>query len=462
MAWKQNPDTGESYQVEDPRPGEGSESGYVNPTAGGKQKVPEYKGPLPNQQAPNLPPPVAPNVGPQLPQNGNGPMFPDSAFANPVAYNGGYYNPTTAPFGYDMSTPGVREQFWNNNQSLWMQSPQMDWANAQLGQFSDPWYGETWNQNAMNTFGQPGAGQQFWNGISGSFNQMTPAQQQVQGGYKGPNNAQEAYGMTKGMMPGSLQPQFDAYYDRMRDKAMSAVNSQSAARGSYGSNSALNGSIGAALDVEAQRAKAGTDFALADSQNQQGWAGLLGNAARGADLSGLGIFGANLGAANQSLDRIKTFGDLAFRAEEMGFNKDKAKSDLAFGIDDARRQRLDSGISTALGLDQQALNRVNSAFDAAGGAQDAREDRVNELYGQNEDFSNDIMGYFSQHYDQLLNADQTQFDNMLETMIAQTADERGWNQQQQERIFRDAKAAWDAVMGDKANQAAGGTSMFGG
>ena len=377
--------------------------------------------------------------------------------AAPVSFNGGQvYNPTTAPYGFDQSAPGVNEQFWNNNQSLWLQSPELDWVDAAQSQFNDPWTGELANQKLMGTIANPGAGQQYWAGIQGSANTPTGAEQVIQGGYKSPNNAQTAFGMTQERMPGAFQPQFDAYYDRMKDKVMSDVNSQSAARGAYGSNYALNNSIGAGLDVEAQRAKASTDFMFQDSANQMAWLNSLANQGRGADLSGLGIYGANMAGAQYGLDKTKTMGDLAFRAEDTAFNKQKALSDIAFGVDEHRADRLGAGISTALASDQAHRGRLEGAFDASNIAQGNREDRINTLYGQNAQFSNDVLDFVGQNYDALLGGDQAMSEQQIQAMIAQTADQRGWDQQTQERIFRDVKTAVDAIIENKAAGVAGG------
>lgn len=406
--------------------------------------VPEFQGSIP--AAPTTPPPTAPQVGPQLPQNGNGPIFPQDP-AQQIAWNGSYYSPTEAPFGFDMSTPGVGEQFWNNNQQLWMQSPQLDWVDAQLPQFQDPWQGENIVSGMVGSVAQPGAGQQFWNGVQGQFNQMGKG---LSSGYTGPNNAQTAFDMTKGMLPGSFQPQFDAYYDRMKDKVMSDVNSQSAARGAYGSNTALNNSIGAGLDVEAQRAKAATDFMFQDSQNQMAWQGLLGNQGRNADLSGLGIFGSKLQGANYDLNKLGTFGDLAFKSEGMDLDKQKTQADLAFGLDDQKLERLGAGISTAFNSQQAHRGQLNDAFDAANITQGNRENRINNLYDQQVDFSNDVMNYVTQNYDAILNGDQATFEQQIDAMLGKTADERGWNQQQTERIRRDMKDFADIIFKNKA------------
>lgn len=339
------------------------ESGYQDPYAPGKQAPPAPSGNV------YLPKPVKPTA-PQTP-----PLPPTPPPLPPIPTQGGKvnYQPTEAPYGYDMSMPGVMEQFWNNNQGMWFNSPSMDWVDSQLSQFQDPWEGERSASQLL------GSAMQHWNGVDGGFNTSSNS--------------------SRG---GSLQPQFDAYYDRMKDKAISDVNTQAAARGSYGSNAALNGSIGAGLDVEAMRAKAATDFSLADSENQRLW-------------------------------------------QLTNDNHLKNLSDLAFGLDDSRRNRLDSGISTAFGSHYGHQSQLQNAFGAAGEAQNAREGRVGGLYNNVSDFSGDAMSFFATNYDQLLGADAATLDSILQTMLAETADQRGWNQQQQERIFRDVKTIIDVV-----------------
>lgn len=351
-----------------------------------------------------------------------------------------------------MSTPGVNEEFWGNNQNLWFESPQLDWVDSQLPQFQDPWSGEQQVAGMIPGMGNAGAGQQFWNGVGGSFNSMGKG---LSNGYTGPNNSQEAYDITKGMLPGSMQPQFDQYYDRMKDKVMSDVNSQSAARGAYGSNTALNNTIGAGLDIEAQRAKANTDFMLADSANQRDWQGVLGNQGRAADLSGLGIFDSKLRGANYDLDKMGVFGDLAFKSEGMDFDKKSKQAELAFGLDDQKLERLGAGISTAFNSDTAHRGRLNDAFDASNVTQGNREDRVNTLYNQTTDFSNDVMSYVMENYDNILSGDQAAFEAQIEAMLGTTADQRGWDDQTKERIWRDAKGIADLLFKSKEAGGAG-------
>lgn len=396
------------------------------------------------------PPPTASTQAPVLPPS-TAPIFPEGP-----SYGGGNttYKPTTAPYGFDQSMPGVNEQFWSNNQNMWFDTPGLDWVNGQLPQFEDPWAGE---QAIAGSMGNQGSryGADYWEGVSGSMN--SPSEQAVGKGYTDPNLARLAFDRMGSALPGSLQPQFDAYYDRMKDKVMSDVNSQSAARGAYGSNTSLNNSIGAGLDMEAQRAKASTDFMLDDSANQRDWLTAYGQQGRAADLSGLGAYGANLEGAKHGLDKTKTLADIAFAADESELNRDKFNVDRARTLDDLQRSRLDSGISTAFGLDDSYRGRLEGAFKASDTAQGSRDDRVNTLYNQISGFSGDVQSFLMDNYDALLGGDMQMSDQELQTMIAQAADERGWDQQQQERIFRDAKAAMDILTSKKnAGEAAGG------
>jgi hypothetical protein len=445
MAWKQNPDTGESYQVPD---GPDTSPGAADPY---------HVGPPKKKKAANPGPPLPPGhsgvasaapgayVQPQLPAL----PPPAPTPVQPISLQGGQvsYNPTTAPHGMDMSAPGVQEQFWNQNQGMWFDSPSLDWVDQQLPQFQDPWYGEQWNQQNMGGIGAAGAGQQYWNGIQGQANTMTGAERAVSGGYKGPNNALSAFKQTNAALPGSLQPQFDAYYDRMKQKSMSDVNAQGASRGVYGSNASLNNSIGAGIDVEAQRAAAATKFSLDDSANQRNWFDTLGTQGRNADLSATDAFGQNIEASKFGLDKTKTMGDLAFKSEQMKFDKDKSMSDIAFGVDEAKANRLGAGISTAFGSDAAHRGQLDTAFDASGNAQDQREGRINSLESKLAGFSNEVQNFFSTNYDQLLGADGQIDDAKLEAMIARTADDRGYDQYQAERLKTEIYEAAELVIG---------------
>lgn len=373
------------------------------------------------------------------------PPVPEPTAPNPVG--------PAAPNGFDMSMPGATEMQWDATKDKWNSSPTLDWAQQQLPQFQDPWAGENQISQSM---GQPVSmqGAQYWNGVQGKGN--TEVENQMAAGYQGGNNALSAFNQTQSALPGSLQPQFDAYYDRMAQKNMSNVNSQAAARGAYGSNTALNGAIGAGLDAEAQRAKAATDFSLQDSANQRNWMDTLGTQARNADQTGLDAFGANQKAAQFGLDKTKTMSDIAFGVDDRQLDRDKFGLDQARTLDELKGKRLDSGISTAFGVDQGWTGRLAGAQNASSTAQRAREGRIGQLYNDQVGMSNDVQSFLKDNYDAILGGDTAMSDNELQTMIAQQADQRGWDQQTQERIFRDAKATADLITGKKNAAAAGG------
>lgn len=394
--------------------------------------------------------PAKPSI-PPIPFQGFVPM--PTAPTNPTIGNGRNrqgYKETTAPFGMDMTMPGVYEQIQQNMQDAWLGSPNTDWVHTHvMPQLEGPLAGE---QAIGSTLGDNGSNftGEYWEGVQGAGN--TPAENKVQAGYKDPNLASVAFGQIQDALPGSLQPQFDKYYDRMHDKAISDVNSQSAARGSYGSNSALNNSIGAGLDVEAQRAKAATDFSLADSANQRDWMSLLGGQGSAADASGVNAYNANVAGAKYGLDKTKTLGDLAFNADTVDLNRDKFDVDRARTLDDMTLNRLGAGTSAAFGQEGYRQQGLSGAFRAAEGSQQAREQRINTLYNQVSGLGSDVQNFFMDNYSQLLGGDAKMSDSELQTMIAKEADQRGWDQHTQERIFRDFKTAWDMFKGNKSEK----------
>jgi hypothetical protein len=263
--------------------------GFGNPR---KQNVP--KPTTPNQPAPNSAPQNMPTPG----RNG--------------------YTPTTAPAGMDMTNPGVQQQFWHQNQNLWMQPP----------------------GGQDNPFGGKGAGQQFWNQVQGGFNQ---SQQ-------------------------SLQPQFDAAFDRARDNTVGAMNQQAAARGAYGSSSALNGVGNAIAGIEAQRGQAATDFALKNAANQR--------------------------------DNLSAYGNLAFGA----------------------------GQEAMAGSNEQ-LNRLNSAYLAAGQAERARNNQIQGQFDNTFNYTNMVLPWASGQYESAFDADQGAFSAGQDARLGASANRAAGAQQ---------------------------------
>lgn len=156
-------------------------------------------------------------------QQAAGPVSPQDPYAGQrfSAPAGNSGNPTMQPTGFDQTSPGVGEQFWNNNQNQWNQRPGGSWASSAFA-----------------------PGSTAANAANGSFNT-------------------EKF---------SVQPTFDKAYDRAETKGIAQANQQSASRGAYGSSAALNGVGNVISDIESQRANRAGDFALQDQANQRSWA----------------------------------------------------------------------------------------------------------------------------------------------------------------------------------------------
>jgi hypothetical protein len=315
------------------------------------------------------------------------------------------HSATQSPWGIDQSMPGVAEQNWDQNQDMWYNSPQLDWASQQLPQFGTPGYGEQYNQSQMGQYGKPGEGQQYWEGLQGKFNEI--------GQYNQPNLAAESYQRTVQNLPGSIQPTFDAAFDRARDKSVGAANSQASARGAYGSSAALNGVNSVITDIEAARANRHGDFALQDSANQRNWLDSAANQGRSADLSGLGMFDANLRGA-------QGFSDMAFRAEGADLARDKFASDTAFGIQDASEGRIGSGIDSALGIDSSRLSRVNSGQNAANSAQEARDERLQGMVDNVSDYTRNVTNFATQQIEAMFQGNDAALQAAIEAKLGMT------------------------------------------
>lgn len=422
MGWKQNPDTGESYWVE--------ETQNLAPVQSKKQYEQSKTQPPAFQGTPEF---WAGQAAQQDTKPAPASVPSQNWWERPQPTQGasGHFN-TAAPFGTDQSMPGVAEQNWEYNQDKWYQSPQLDWANTQMQQFGTPGYGEQYNEQQMGQYGKPGQGQQYWNQVQGKFNEK--------GQYNNPNLASESYQRTVKNLPGSIQSTFDSAFDRAREKSVGAANQQASARGAYGSSAALNGVNSVITDIEAQRANRAGDFALQDSANQRQWLDSAANQGRSADLSGLGIFGANLSGLGQ-------FADMAFRAEGADLDRDKFSSSVASGIDDARNARLGMGIDSALGIDSANLSRLNSGNNAAVAAQAARDNRVNDVIGNNRGFQNDITGFLSDQLNNVFSGDQEAFNQWLESIPAVTLNDKNDAERTQERVYRDGKTVADVATG---------------
>jgi hypothetical protein len=173
-----------------------------------------------------------------------------------------------------------------------------------------------------------------------------------------------------------LTPQFNAYYDNARDSAAGAANQQAASRGVYGSSAALNNVGNVIGDVEAQRAKASTDFMFGNKANQ-------------------------LGALN-------SYGNIAFGAGREG-----------------------------LGMDNAQLARLNSGFQAAGASENMRNNQMQGMYDNI--FRNQalMLPWAQGNYDAMLGGDEANYMGGYEAGVGKASDQAGYARQNQSRVSND-------------------------
>jgi hypothetical protein len=303
---------------------------------------------------------------------------------------------TTDPIGSAFSPDSQRysEGFFKENAMGLKSRPGADFlqqSNA-FDTLSTPGqYQQYYDQNAS-SFGAPGAGAQYWEGLNGAQNQFTQ-------GYQGGNNAQAAFDQFNQAIPGSIQPQFDAAYDRALDKGVSRMNTEAGARGSYGSSAALTGVGGVIADVEAARAKEASNFALADSENQRAWQQGVANAARGADLTGLSAFDSGAGAMTQ-------FGDLSLGVGKERLQRDEFVTRAALDAQQAQQDRIAQGAELAFGQSEENIAATGMGYNLATGADVSYRDRSKQAMKDQLNYADLVFGGLTPQLQGVVSGDQ--------------------------------------------------------
>lgn len=252
-------------------------------------------------------------------------------------YTGG---PTRAPTGWDFSSPGVGEQWFNAAQT----------AYATPGQASQYWGG------VQGQLAQPGAAEGYW--------------QRNQGLLAGPTRSEQL----------AQDPGLGAYYDRAKERAGADINNQLAARGGFGSSAGM-GLVGEAMtDLEAQRANREADYARAVAgqadqmrMQQLGLGGQLAGQAQADAMRRLGLGGQLAGAADSS-DLARLNAGMAAASQAQGLRRQRgrdymgdvfAPSQLQAGILGQGMEGMlagdqalmESALAMALGIPREGLNQ---------------------------------------------------------------------------------------------------------
>ena len=322
---------------------------------------------------------------------------------NRKAYENQSGGRTIAPSGMDMTSPDVGEQYQHYNQDKYNETPGGDWINQHLDNtFSNPGTYEDFYEQISPKFSQPGTGQQYWNQHAGKFNEF--------GNYNGPNNAQAAFNYMQSNMPGSVQPTFDAAYDRAKETAVSDFNNQAASRGAYGSSAALSGLGGVIKDIEAARADRASDFALQDSANQRAWGMGLGQLGRSADLSGMDMHRLNQ-------DGILAGLDAALSLDRNNLSRDQFAAGLAQDAQIFEQDRIRSGADLAFTASDESLQRLLAGQNAATTAQNLRNNRVQGAFNNQMSYLNTILPFISGSYADIIGADNQAQSNIWNTKL---------------------------------------------
>jgi hypothetical protein len=297
----------------------------------------------------------------------------DKAARAESAFNtgGGSGRQTSAPYGVDQMTPGVEEQNWHYNQNRWRQTPGLDWVNQSVR----PELSNLTSFGQGLSYGPNGSGDQAWNKVNGSMNDFRA--------YGGNTNAQTAFNRMFANDPGSVQPQFDAAYDRARDLAVGEANNQAAARGVYGSSGALNNVGNVITDIEAARANRASDFALQNAAEQRNFSSALGGLGSAADSSELSRIGA--------------------------------QANIAF-----------SG-------DSQMLDREIAAANAAGNAQEAQRLRSQLAFQNQMELLRSVLGFTDAGYERIIGGDRASQEDIWRARGADSLEGYQFNQEQQNR-----------------------------
>lgn len=226
-------------------------------------------------------------------------FIPPSPYGSGPGVQSGQTQPQLA--SVNQSGPGTGESYYGNNKQVW-QSPSYGEVNAQgiANQYSD-----TNNRPAVS------------------------------------NNSQDWYSQYAGNMPSiASDPGLDPYYNNAEKRSTEAINQATAARGAYGSSAANDQISRGITDLEADKAQHEAQYnlqrlaeqrawqslggnlagqsdqnSLAQNQNEQGWAGLLGKLGLDASQFGLQRTNAGMDAAGNAQGMNRSRGNDYFNQQ---------------------------------------------------------------------------------------------------------------------------------------------------
>lgn len=198
----------------------------------------------------------------------------------------------------------------------------------------------------------------YWNGIAGQFSQ-----------------------------PKNLQSDFDTAYDHATKTALGTANAQAAARGVYGSSTALNNVDSVAAQMAAQKANAQNQFTLNNSQNQLNYMTAGGQLANNAESSSLAkeaaLVGQQMNLSSDQINRVVAQLNAGFSAQ----NAFQGREAQGFSQQDTYSQQIQQALQAYFAQLQGAANPAAGTTATAGATQNAVTDNNNQTAGGTQSLS---------------------------------------------------------------------------
>ncbi len=236
---------------------------------------------------------------------------------------------TVAP-GMNMETPGVHEQWFQQNEGKFAEKGESDKFFQRTGEgYAQEGLGEKFASENAAALQQQGQGEQWWSKYGGGFNQASASEGLQQ------------------------DPGLGAYYDRAKTRTAGSINDQLAARGSFGSSAGMQQIGDAMVGLEAERANKEADYR----------AGIAGQADE-ARMTRMGLGGTFAGQAqDRAQGRVAQGMGMASQAQNQMLDRTMAGQNAAGAVDAQNLNQLIAGGNASMGSQQMRTNRVQAGLD---------------------------------------------------------------------------------------------------
>lgn len=220
---------------------------------------------------------------------------------------------TQSPLGMDQMSPGVAEQWQQQNQSRFL---------------------------------QPGAAGDYWQQVQGQYGPGGPGTsnyaEQAYKDFQKPNISQDAG--------------LDPYYKNAQNRLNENINSQASARGMFGSSGAMNQLTEGATGLAAEQANREADYNLRAQGERRAWEGLGGQLAGQADQS-------SRAGSQDALAWTQGLGQLAGNADQSELNRLMGGMNAASTAQQFGRQRARDYMGDLMGASGAMAGMAGNTYD---------------------------------------------------------------------------------------------------